>query len=295
MVHIDDPATQKANLAYIHSSMQEPLLSRQDELAYAQKWREEGDQNALHLLVRSYRRLVVSIAKKFRHYGLPAGDLVQEGNVGLMQAAARFEPSREVRFSTYALWWIRAAMQDYVLRNWSIVRTGTTAAQKALFFNLHRLQAKIQGAEDFLSMTRGQKHQIAESLGVRLCDVTQMEMRLSGGDQSLHMPVAEDGTDYWQNFIPDDRPLPEEIVRQRIDGKTRLEWLDEAIGRLNLREQSIIRKRRLSEEGATLEQLGQELGISKERIRQLENRALEKLKQSMSEYTDCPQDLFLDQ
>ena len=143
MAHIDDPETQRANLNYIKASMREPLLSRDHEFELAVRWREEGDEESLHELVRAYTRLVVATASKFRNYGLPMGDLVQEGNVGLMQAAARFEPGREVRFSTYAAWWIRSAMQDYILRNWSIVRTGTTAAQKSLFFNLRRLRARM--------------------------------------------------------------------------------------------------------------------------------------------------------
>src|SRR3546814_263550 len=142
MAHIDDPATRRANTDFIRASMREPLLSRGHEFELARRWREDGDEVALHRLVRSYTRLVVSTASRFRNYGLPIGDLVQEGNVGLMQAAARFQPERDVRFSTYAGWWIRSAMQDYVLRNWSIVRTGTTAAQKALFFNLRRLRAR---------------------------------------------------------------------------------------------------------------------------------------------------------
>jgi RNA polymerase sigma-32 factor len=144
MAYIDDPATQKANLSFIKASMKEPLLSRGHEFELARRWRETGETAALHELVRAYTRLVVATAARFRNYGLPIGDLVQEGSVGLMQAAARFEPGREVRFSTYAAWWIRSAMQDYVLRNWSIVRTGTTAAQKALFFNLRRLRARIE-------------------------------------------------------------------------------------------------------------------------------------------------------
>src|SRR5579872_3574250 len=144
MAHIDDPDTQRANISFIKASMKEPLLSRDYEFALARKWREADDAHALHALVRAYTRLVVATAGRFRNYGLPMGDLVQEGNVGLMQAAARFEPERDVRFSTYAAWWIRSAMQDYVLRNWSIVRTGTTAAQKSLFFNLRRLRARIE-------------------------------------------------------------------------------------------------------------------------------------------------------
>jgi RNA polymerase sigma-32 factor len=167
MVHIDDPQTQKANLSFIKASMKEPLLTRERELELARRWRKNGDTAALHELVRAYTRLVVSTASRFRHYGLPVGDLVQEGSVGLMQAAARFEPERDVRFSTYAVWWIRSAMQDYVLRNWSIVRTGTTAAQKSLFFNLRRLRARVEG-NTAAALTDAGRQKIATELHVEL-------------------------------------------------------------------------------------------------------------------------------
>src|SRR5580693_7705262 len=187
MAHIDDPETQRANLNFIKASMKEPLLLRDHEFVLARKWREEADVPALHELVRAYTRLVVATAARFRNYGLPMGDLVQEGNVGLMQAAARFEPDREVRFSTYATWWIRSAMQDYVLRNWSIVRTGTTAAQKSLFFNLRRLRGQIENSGE--SLTDENRRWIADQLKVGLSDVTEMEIRFAGADQSLNAPL----------------------------------------------------------------------------------------------------------
>ncbi|MCB9948230.1 MAG: RNA polymerase factor sigma-32 [Rhodospirillaceae bacterium] len=281
MAHIDDPETQRANLNYIRASMREPLLSRDHEFDLARRWREDNDEDALHDLVRAYARLVVSTAGRFRNYGLPMGDLVQEGNVGLMQAAARFEPERDVRFSTYAAWWIRSAMQDYILRNWSIVRTGTTAAQKALFFNLRRLRARL-GDQGTGRMTDHGRSRIADELKVNVLDVEQMEMRMSGGDQSLNAPIAESGEDEWQDFLADSRPSPEEIVIGMRDAGTRSRWLAEAIGELSPREQVIIRQRRLKDEGATLEELGRELGVSKERVRQLEHRAMLKLKASMA-------------
>src|SRR5882757_352931 len=190
MPHLDDPETQRANLKFIKASMSEPLLSRETEFELARRWRQDHDEPSLHSLVRAYTRLVIATASRFRNYGLPIGDLVQEGNVGLMQAAARFEHDREVRFSTYAAWWIRSAMQDYVLRNWSIVRTGTTAAQKSLFFNLRRLRAKI---EDFSGrpLTHEGRLKIAAELNVELTDVEAMEMRLGAADQSLNAPVGE--------------------------------------------------------------------------------------------------------
>lgn len=294
MVHIDDPQTQRANLSFIRSSMNEPLLARDHEFDLAVRWREQGDQKALHELVRSYTRLVISTASRFRNYGLPMGDMVQEGNVGLMQAAARFEPGREVRFSTYAAWWIRSAMQDYVLRNWSIVRTGTTAAQKSLFFNLRRLRAKIEDNLTGGSLSPEGRQKIATELDVDERDVESMEMRLSAADQSLNSPIGETGEDEWQDFLADQRPSPEEVVIGTRDGRMRSRWLAEALSELSPRERSIIAARRLRDEGATLEELGRELGVSKERVRQLEQRALSKLKTSMLRRVESPHELLAD-
>jgi RNA polymerase sigma-32 factor len=291
MAHIDDPETRRANVSYIKSSMNEPLLEREEELELARAWREEGCEKSLHLLVRSYTRLVVSSASKYRTYGLPIGDLIQEGNVGLMQAAARFEPEREVRFSTYASWWIRSAIQDYVLRNWSIVRTGTTAAQKSQFFNLRRLRAKIQQASEELSLDE-QRQRVAQELGVGLKDVEAMEQRMSASDQSLNAPIGESGEDEWLELLSDERPTPEDIVTGMRDAETRSKWLKEALCELSPREQTIIQRRRLVEDGATLEELGVVLGVSKERVRQLEHRAMLKLKQHISRNVDRSSDLY---
>jgi len=292
MAYIDDPQTQKANLSYIRTSMAEPILEKDHELELARRWRTDGDEKALHELVKSYTRLVVSAASKFRNYGLPMGDLIQEGNIGLMQAAARFEPERELRFSTYATWWIRSAMQDYILRNWSIVRTGTTAAQKSLFFNLRRLRAQIERTNGTGGLTDEGRAKIAKDLKVNLKDVQEMEGRMSGADSSLNATVGEDGEEEWQNFLADDRPNPEDIVMGMRDSKTRSQWLADALGTLSDREQKIIRDRHLQYETVTLEDLGKELGVSKERVRQLEARAMEKLKASMTQKIDTPDDLF---
>ncbi len=292
MAYIDDPQTQKANLSYIRKSMAEPILEKDHELELAKRWRDKGDEKALHELVSSYTRLVVSAAAKFRNYGLPMGDLIQEGNIGLMQAAARFEPERELRFSTYATWWIRSAMQDYILRNWSIVRTGTTAAQKSLFFNLRRLRAKIERDNGTEGLGDKGRAKIAKDLQVSLKDVQEMEGRLSGADSSLNAMVSEDGEEEWQNFLKDDRPNPEDIVMGMKDAKTRSKWLEEALGTLSDREQKIIRDRHLQYETVTLEDLGNELGVSKERVRQLEARAMEKLKASMIDKIGSRDDLF---
>ncbi len=293
MAYIDDPKTQRANLTFIKASMKEPLLSRDHEFRLAHRWRMEGDTGALHELVRAYTRLVVATAARFRSYGLPMGDLVQEGNVGLMQAASRFEPDREVRFSTYAAWWIRSAMQDYVLRNWSIVRTGTTAAQKSLFFNLRRLRARIEESSGG-PLSRDGWQRIADELKVDISEVESMDLRLGAADQSLNMPVGNGGEEDWQDFLPDRRPSPEQVVIGLRDGATRSRWLAEALGELSPRERIIINERRLREEGATLEELGRTLGVSKERVRQLEHRALLKLRDSMRRRTETPADLFID-
>ncbi len=291
MAYIDDAQTQKANLEYIKASMSQPLLTRDHEFDLARRWRDDGDEKALHELVSAYARLVIATAGKFRNYGLPMGDLVQEGNVGLMQAAARFEADREVRFSTYATWWIKSAMQDFVLRNWSIVRTGTTAAQKALFFNLRRLRAKIEEANGGVLDDTG-RAKIAQDLGVSMNDVVTMEQRLSAADQSLNAPVSEDGEDEMQSFLADERPSPEDVVIGMRDARTRSRWLKEALDELSPRERKIIAERRLRENGATLEELGQVLGVSKERVRQLEHRALQKLKSSLLKHVGDATDML---
>ncbi len=291
MAYVDDPNTQRANLTFIKSSMSQPLLERDHEFALAKAWRDDRSEEALHELIRSYTRLVIALASRFRNYGLPMGDLIQEGNVGLMQAAARFEPDREVRFSTYASWWIRSAMQDYVLRNWSIVRTGTTAAQKSLFFNLRRLKAKIEG-RDGESLTDIGRDKIATELNVNKSDVLDMELRLSAADQSLNAPLREESEGEWQDLLPDQHPNPEDVVQVLRDTETRSRWLAEALDELSPREKRIIAERRLRDEAVTLEELGRELGVSKERVRQLEQRAMFKLKASIEKKVSDPEDLF---
>ena len=273
--------------------MRAPILSRDHEVGLARKWRDHRDDRALHELVTAYTRLVISMAGRFRHYGLPMGDLIQEGNVGLMQAAERFDCTRDVRFSTYAAWWIRSAMQDFVLRNWSIVRTGTTAAQKSLFFNLRRLRARIADSE-LNGMTGETSRRIAEVLKVSVADVQSMEMRLSAADQSLSAPLGEKGEESWQDFLSDPRPDPEQVVIGMRDAASRSRWLSEALQELSPRERRIICERRLVDEGATLEDLGRALGVSKERVRQLESRALLKLRNAMRARVAAPDELFVE-
>lgn len=225
-------------------------------------------------------RLVISMASRFRHFGLPFGDLVQEGHVGLLEAASRFEPERGVRFSTYATWWIRASIQDYVLRNWSIVRGGTSSAQKALFFNLRRLRARLaQGVETVPASALHQ--QISAALGVSVSDVAMMDSRLSAPDTSLNAPLIEDGEADRMDFLVSDDPLPDQVAEETIDVERRHDWLHDALTVLNERELRIISERRLRDDGATLESLGETMGISKERVRQIESRALEKLKSAL--------------
>ncbi len=284
MAHTETAETQRAHRRFVKAAMSAPLLEAEREQALAKAWRDEQDEAALHELTEAYMRLVVSMASRFRHYGLPVSDLVQEGCVGLMQAAARFEPAREVRFSTYAAWWIRSAMQDYVLRNWSIVRTGTTAAHKALFFNLRRLRALIdRGAQPRLSPDA--KAEIAKALNVSEKDVDVMEGRLAAADRSLNARVGEDGEFEWMDLLADDRQLPEEDVISRSDTSRRTGWLHDAIGTLSEREQTIIRERHMVDEPSTLEALGKVLGISKERVRQLEAQAMKKLRTEVEKHT----------
>ncbi|WP_187968560.1 RNA polymerase factor sigma-32 [Aquibium microcysteis] len=271
-----------AGTSMISAARKAPYLDRVEEHELAVRWKEKRDQEALHRITMAHMRLVISMATKFRYFGLPLSDLIQEGHVGLLEAAARFEPDRDVRFSTYATWWIRASMQDYILRNWSIVRGGTSSAQKALFFNLRRLRARLaQGSEPL----RGDAvyKEIAEAIGVSVSDVALMDSRLSGPDTSLNAPLSDDGDagSERMDFLVSDAPTPDEVVTASVDDERRVLWLNRALAVLNDRELRIIRERRLRDEGATLESLGEKLGISKERVRQIENRAMQKLRTAL--------------
>lgn len=272
---------EKARRSMISTAMKAPYLAREEEADLAVRWKEHRDQDAMHQITIAHMRLVISMASRFRHFGLSMGDLIQEGHVGLLEAAARFEPERAVRFSTYATWWIRASMQDYVLRNWSIVRGGTSSAQKALFFNLRRLRAKLVKQNELLSSAAIYK-EISSELGVSEADVAMMDSRLSGPDSSLNAPVGdESGSADRMDFLVSDAPLPDEVVTETIDVERRSGWLHNALGVLTERERHIIAKRRLQDDGATLESLGEALGISKERVRQIESRAIEKLRTAL--------------
>jgi RNA polymerase sigma-32 factor len=262
----------------IKIAMSAPYLAREEERDLAVRWKDDKDQDARNQIALAHMRLVIAMASKFRGFGLPMSDLVQEGYVGLLEAAARFEPARDVRFSTYASWWIRASMQDYILRNWSIVRGGTSSAQKALFFNLRRLRAKLARGDSNLT-SRAIHEEIAVALGVSVADVQTMDARLSGNDASLQAPSIAGDADSGErlDLLASAEPLPDE----QVSGERRLRWLQGALTKLNDREKKIIRARRLTDDGATLEALGAELGISKERVRQIESRAIEKLKSAL--------------
>jgi RNA polymerase sigma-32 factor len=265
--------------------MRAPYLERDEEHGLAVLWREKRDQAALDRLTQAHMRLVIAVAAKFRNFGLNMSDLIQEGHVGLLEAAARFEPDREVRFSTYATWWIRASIQDYILRNWSIVRGGTSSSQKALFFNLRRLRARLAQSVD-QRPRYAVFSEIASALGVQVADVEVMDSRLSAPDTSLNAPLHDsesESTSNRQDFLVDSAPTPDVTVGNEIDTERRTTWLRSALTVLNERELRIVKERRLKVEGATLEALGETLGISKERVRQIENRALEKLKRALVE------------
>jgi RNA polymerase sigma-32 factor len=288
---IEDNDTRRANKNFIKIAMAEPLLEKSNEQELARAWRDKGDEKALHKLVTPYARLAISMAFKYKSYGLPMGDLIQEANVGLMQAAARFDPEREVRFSTYGSWWMRAAIQEFILRNWSIVRMGTTSAQKTLFFNLRRLRAKINRKGQGASLD-SQRDQISADLKVPLRDVVTMEQRLDGPDQSLNVSVSDGMLSELQDLIVDERPNPEVLISGVRDAELRSNILREAMLNLTPRESEIIQKRRLVEGGATLEALGKDFGVSKERVRQIESRALTKLREKIELVVEKPSDLY---
>ena len=266
-------------------AMQAELLDAETELKLAYAWRDERDEEALHRLVTAYMRLAISMAAKFKRYGAPMNDLIQEAGLGLMKAADKFDPDRGVRFSTYAVWWIKASIQDYVMRNWSMVRTGSTSSQKSLFFNMRRVQARLEreAATEGQELDRHQLHQmIATEIGVPLRDVEMMEGRLSGSDFSLNavQSADEDGRE-WIDALEDDSEQAEEKVEHDLDNAQLREWLVLALNGLNERERFIVRERKLREDPRTLESLGDELNLSKERVRQLEAAAFQKMRKSL--------------
>ena len=259
-----------------------PLLERQEEFMLAKRWREHGDTAAAHRLVTSHLRLVAKIAMGYRGYGLPIAEIVSEGNVGLMQAVKRFDPDRGFRLSTYAMWWIRASIQEYILHSWSLVKLGTTAAQKKLFFNLRRAKAQMKAIEEGDLKPESVK-KIAQELNVTEDEVVSMNRRLAGPDHSLNAPLRADGegAGEWQDWLVDDRDNQEVILGESQELKDRQAMLSKAMEVLNPREKRILQERRLKDDPATLEDLSTEFNISRERVRQIEVRAFEKLQKSM--------------
>jgi len=270
-------------------AMRAELLDAETELALARAWRDRRDEAALHRLITAYMRLAISMAAKFRRYGAPMNDLIQEASLGLMKAADKFDPDRGVRFSTYAMWWIKASIQDHVMRNWSMVRTGSTSSQKSLFFNMRRVQARLErqaGAAGEQLDGHQLRQMVASELAVSLADVEMMEGRLAGSDFSLNATqgAGEDGRE-WIEALEDDAAGAEEVVAARHDRARLRAWLAGALGALSERERLIVRARHLSDSPRTLESLGQELGLSKERIRQLEAAAFDKMRYRLRQET----------
>ncbi|GAA6200991.1 RNA polymerase factor sigma-32 [Aquicoccus sp. SU-CL01552] len=266
-------------------AMKAELLDAETELKLAYAWRDDRDEAALHRLITAYMRLAISMAAKFKRYGAPMNDLIQEAGLGLMKAADKFDPDRGVRFSTYAVWWIKASIQDHVMRNWSMVRTGSTSSQKSLFFNMRRVQAKLEreASAQGQRLDRHQLHQmIATEVGVPLRDVEMMEGRLSGGDFSLNaVQSAEEEGREWIDTLEDDSAQSAELVEDSHDIAQLREWLVTAMQELKPRERLIVLERKVREDPRTLESLGQELGLSKERVRQLEAAAFQKMRKSL--------------
>ena len=265
----------KLDRKFLNQSMKVPMLTRVEEKQLAEAWVSNSDKKAMHKIITAYSKLVIAFSMKFKNYGLPVNDLVQEGHIGLMQAMAKFEPNRDIRFSTYASWWIRSAIQDYVLKNWSIVRTGTTASQKALFFSLRRLKLELSKYSKSDEETRDK---VAQKLNIKVSDVENMENRFMNEDKSLNSKVSDDYNQEFGNFIVDEDCLDETDIVNRLDLERKRSWFKKAMRELGLRESQIIALRHLSDDPLTLEKLGELFKISKERVRQIENRAIKKLK-----------------
>ena len=266
---------------YLQEIRKFPMLAPDEEFMLAKRWQEHADQNAAEQLITSHLRLVARIAMGYRGYGLPIGEVISEGNVGLMQAVKKFEPDKGFRLATYAMWWIRASIQEYILRSWSLVKMGTTAAQKKLFFNLRRTKAQMQALEEG-DLRPEHVKAIAIKLGVPEADVVSMNRRL-GGDSSLNAPLRGDmdGGGEWQDWLADDTPGQEEILVESEERSQRKSFLTSALGVLNERERRIFEARRLAEDPATLEDLSTEFNVSRERIRQIEVRAFEKVQKAV--------------
>jgi RNA polymerase sigma-32 factor len=263
-----------------------PMLAKDEEFMLAKRWKEHEDPEAAHRMVTSHLRLVAKIAMGYRGYGLPIGEVISEGNVGLMQAVKKFEPDKGFRLATYAMWWIRASIQEYILRSWSLVKMGTTAAQKKLFFNLRKAKSEISAFQDG-DMRPEQVSHIATRLGVLNEEVISMNRRLSGPDASLNAPLRVDGDAEWQDWLADDDAVSQETKVAEDEERTiRMSLLEEAMTELSDRERHILNERRLKDNPTTLEDLASQYGVSRERVRQIEVRAFEKLQKAMRAAAD---------
>ena len=266
---------------YLSEIRKFPMLAKDEEFMLAKAWKEHQDPEAAHRLVTSHLRLVAKIAMGYRGYGLPIGEVISEGNVGLMQAVKKFDPDKGFRLATYAMWWIRASIQEYILRSWSLVKMGTTAAQKKLFFNLRKVKSEISALEEG-DLHHEHVSQIATKLGVLEEEVISMNRRLSGGDASLNAPMRADGESEWQDWLADDNAVSQEtMVAEEEEKSIRMGLLEEAMAELTDRERHILTQRRLIEDPLTLEELAGQYGVSRERVRQIEVRAFEKLQKAM--------------
>ena len=265
---------------YLSEIRKFPMLAADEEYMLAKRWKEHGDVDAVHRMVTSHLRLVAKIAMGYRGYGLPIAELISEGNVGMMQAVKRFEPEKGFRLSTYAMWWIRASIQEYILYSWSLVKMGTTAAQKKLFFNLRRLKGQIKEIDDGDLAPESVK-QIATTLAVSEDDVVQMNRRMSGGDQSLNAPMRQDGEAEWQDWLVDDSDTQDIVVAEADELDHRRSMLEAAMATLTERERHIFTERRLRDDPVTLEDLSNAFGVSRERVRQIEVRAFEKVQRAI--------------
>ena len=273
-------------------SKKSKILEKKEEFFHIEEWRTNRDSNSLKVILNAYLRLAVSYARKYKSYGLPLDDLIHEGVLGIMHAIEKIDISKDFRLSTYASWWIRASIQDYILKNWSVVKTGSTASQKALFFNLRKIKQQIS---DVSSDYMGQKEidKVSEILRVKNIEVQNMESRLSGGDVYLNQKIDNESENDLMSLLQDERSNPEELVEQISDGKQKKEFINKAIQTLNDREKTIIKLRKLKEKSITLDELGQMLNISKERVRQIETKALEKLKTAILDISQQNKEFFI--
>ncbi|MBT4951652.1 MAG: RNA polymerase factor sigma-32 [Pelagibacteraceae bacterium] len=273
-------------------SKKSKILEKKEEFFHIEEWRINRNSKSLKIILNAYLRLAVSYARKYSSYGLPLDDLIHEGVLGIMHALEKFDVSKDFRLSTYASWWIRASIQDYILKNWSVVKTGSTASQKALFFNLRKIKKQIS---DVSSNYMGQKEidKVSDMLNVKKLEVQNMESRLSGGDVFLNQKIDNDSENDLMSLLQDERANPEEVLEDFSDGKLKKEFINKAISTLNEREKIIIKLRKLKEKSITLDELGNILKISKERVRQIETKALEKLKTAILDISQQNKEFFI--